>query len=195
MIAVRKVTIKAGGVDASSYPPMEVCSESPAGRVFTLGGEFCGLCANFTKSTMTRVVKNKDYRGRHRRCRRPPAQIRTWSITSYGSCLESSAKSFVRIRMDDMGTGKLAPRKTRGSRNNLHGRASRRGTGPGQAGQTKEEFSRLSRSDNLRGRTAAEGRKRKPGSPLPGGGGLPGDGTHGFSVRVAATLPEVGNRP
>ncbi len=40
--------------------------------------------------------------------------------------------------------------KRRGSRDNLHGRGSRRGTGRAQAGQTKREFSRLFRSDNLR---------------------------------------------
>ena len=40
--------------------------------------------------------------------------------------------------------------KRRGSRDNLHGAGHRRGTGRGQAGQTKREFSRLFRSDNLR---------------------------------------------
>jgi hypothetical protein len=41
------------------------------------------------------------YRGRDGCFQPPPAQIRTRSITSYGSYLESNVKAFVWIRVGD----------------------------------------------------------------------------------------------
>ncbi len=58
-----------------------------------------------------RARRIKDYRGRNRCCQRPPAQIRTWRIISYGSCLESSVKSLLGIWVDNPRTGEMTPGK------------------------------------------------------------------------------------
>ena len=41
----------------------------------------------------------------------PPHRSVHEELHSYGSCLESSAKSFIRIRVDDSGTWEVTPRK------------------------------------------------------------------------------------